>query len=567
MSTDLGFIPVASGERYFISYKTEDAERVGEIARCLNNLGVPMWYDEGIKGGMEWEKKISKEIAECDAMVLFATRELFLDERTFVNTEYKWADKLGKSIYVIWLDDIDAKKDILHEWGAWYTKLDKLHSVKAKNKSENEIALEAIKTYKLIIDTEKYLEYAFGLLRQGEYFAAEKFLNTFLEWDLKNPKAYLGMLMLEQKVQQEAELANCSKPFDDNLYYQNAIKYGDSSLQSRLREYNEDIKDRNEKKRRKRIYNDAIAIMQEANVAKDYEKAADMFAAVESYGDAQGLARECREKAEVARRVEKVYIGKMEVLKRRIWEQQKRISDYMFQRIMGFLILLIIGLPLLLVWGIPLILGHNQSNEAGTEINVLTTERTDESDTDSSNEMPEQYYTFGAYEQDGDESNGKEPIEWLVLEKEEDRILLVSRYLLDCKPYNDKLESVSWETCTLRSWLNKDFLDKAFSAKEQSKIDSVDTSADNNHGNDTIDKIFLLSTQQVKVYFESDFARKCKPTKYAESQGAKAWWWLRSPGGINDHAAVAGDDGVVNEPGGDVNFSSVSVRPALWLHR
>ena len=34
ISTDLGFVPVASGERYFISYKTDDAEWVGEIRGC-----------------------------------------------------------------------------------------------------------------------------------------------------------------------------------------------------------------------------------------------------------------------------------------------------------------------------------------------------------------------------------------------------------------------------------------------------------------------------------------------------------------------------------------------------
>ena len=57
MSTDLGFMPVASGERYFISFKTEDAERVGEIARCPNGFGVPMWYDYGLEKGEEWENR------------------------------------------------------------------------------------------------------------------------------------------------------------------------------------------------------------------------------------------------------------------------------------------------------------------------------------------------------------------------------------------------------------------------------------------------------------------------------------------------------------------------------
>ena len=66
---------------------------------------------------------------------------------------------------------------------------------------------------------------------------------------------------------------------------------------------------------------------------------------------------------------------------------------------------------------------------------------------------------FGAYEQDNDTSNGAEPIEWSVLAKEDDRILVISQYALDCQPYNKKNESVIWETCSLRSWLNDIFLE------------------------------------------------------------------------------------------------------------
>ena len=57
MAKDLGFLPVSSGERYFISYITEDARRVGNIVCCMNNHGVPMWYDYGIKRGGELETR------------------------------------------------------------------------------------------------------------------------------------------------------------------------------------------------------------------------------------------------------------------------------------------------------------------------------------------------------------------------------------------------------------------------------------------------------------------------------------------------------------------------------
>lgn len=61
MATNFGFEPVKTGERYFISYKTEDTERIGEIARCLNRMGVPMRYDYGIEEGKKWEAEINNK--------------------------------------------------------------------------------------------------------------------------------------------------------------------------------------------------------------------------------------------------------------------------------------------------------------------------------------------------------------------------------------------------------------------------------------------------------------------------------------------------------------------------
>ena len=65
---------------------------------------------------------------------------------------------------------------------------------------------------------------------------------------------------------------------------------------------------------------------------------------------------------------------------------------------------------------------------------------------------------FGSYEQDDDTSNGKEEIEWIVLEKDNASILLISKYGLDCQPFYTSLTDVTWETCSLRTWLNGTFL-------------------------------------------------------------------------------------------------------------
>ena len=186
-------------------------------------------------------------------------------------------------------------------------------------------------------------------------------------------------------------------------------------------------------------------------------------------------------------------------------------------------------------------------------------------------------YRFGSYEQDNNKSNGQEDIEWLVLAKEGTKILVISKEALDCKPYNTSYTDVTWETCTLRKWLNNDFINAAFSADERTMIPTVTVSADKNPdystnpGNATQDQVFLLSITEVNKYFSSDSARQCKPTDYAVANGAwesdsgNCWWWLRSPGDTQVNAASVGSGGDVSEGGGDVNNDISAVRPALWI--
>ena len=190
---------------------------------------------------------------------------------------------------------------------------------------------------------------------------------------------------------------------------------------------------------------------------------------------------------------------------------------------------------------------------------------------------------FGTYEQDNKTSNGKENIEWLVLTKEKNRVLVISDKALDYQKYNSSKTSVTWETCTLRKWLNNDFINAAFSAEERAKIPTVTVSADKNPeydtypGNATKDRVFLLSIVEAEKYFTSDEARKCVPTEYAISNGAytsdsytkggkaTCWWWLRSPGFNLYNAADVEVGGDVFENGGSAYSGADAVRPAMWI--
>ena len=200
--------------------------------------------------------------------------------------------------------------------------------------------------------------------------------------------------------------------------------------------------------------------------------------------------------------------------------------------------------------------------------------------------------TFGQYEQDNNTGNGPEEIEWIVLDVQDGKSLLLSRYGLDAKPYNTEyMININWEECSLRAWLNNDFLKGAFTPTEQSAIllTAVDNSKSQgysdwstNGGNNTQDHLFLLSYAEANKYLgvtygDSNNTRsRVAPTAYAKAQGAwtsdnktadgetAGGWWLRSPGFLRNSAASVGRAGSLSCS--SVRSGLVVVRPAFWLN-
>jgi hypothetical protein len=165
--------------------------------------------------------------------------------------------------------------------------------------------------------------------------------------------------------------------------------------------------------------------------------------------------------------------------------------------------------------------------------------------------------TFGSYEQDGNSSNGAEDIEWVVLERKGNRALVISQYCIEQKSFNDTFSSVLWETCTLRNWLNKSFLNTAFSDNEQTKIISSNISTD---GRNTTDKVFLLSEDEATKYFETDYDRKTDATEHVST--SDCYWLLRNTGSVSNVAYVDADGTVGYYENVDRNWW---VRPAMWI--
>ena len=189
----------------------------------------------------------------------------------------------------------------------------------------------------------------------------------------------------------------------------------------------------------------------------------------------------------------------------------------------------------------------------------------------------------------------KEPIEWRVLEVSKNKALLITKDAIDCKPYNNERRDITWENCTLRRWLNYEFIYQAFSKEEQNEIILTNISNPKNPkwrrtngGNNTKDKIFLLSIDEAEKYFKDSFImsffygthkdRECKPTNYAKQQGActrihsrylgNCYWWLRSPGIclFECDAACVLCDGCIYYDGSRVADNDIAVRPALYIN-
>ena len=175
---------------------------------------------------------------------------------------------------------------------------------------------------------------------------------------------------------------------------------------------------------------------------------------------------------------------------------------------------------------------------------------------------------FGRYPQASKNENAL--IEWLVLKNDGSKALLISKYALDCQRYNTSGTDITWETCTLRRWLNGTFISNAFSHEEQAMILSTTTESANKK-----DRVFLLSMDEAWEYFSSDSTRQCQGTAYCYAQGAyktgngHCAWWLRSPVCYSGQAAYVYDGNLrsyYGEYSCYVDNDDIAVRPALWIN-
>ena len=156
-------------------------------------------------------------------------------------------------------------------------------------------------------------------------------------------------------------------------------------------------------------------------------------------------------------------------------------------------------------------------------------------------------------------------IKWYVLYKDENnnRLLVISRSIIDQHIFDSS--SNFWMISSIRTWLNADFYNTAFSNTEKRYIVSTELTDVG-----SIDHVFLLDYTEAEAYLLGDTAKLCIPTPYALSKGvytASSYgnWWLRSayPKSNNVHYVYHGGKVLGNL---NVNDTRIGVRPAMWVN-
>ena len=210
---------------------------------------------------------------------------------------------------------------------------------------------------------------------------------------------------------------------------------------------------------------------------------------------------------------------------------------------------------------------------------------------------------MGYYEQDGDESNLREPIEWKVisLQKKKTVALVVSVYALESRPYGvagDETEydrdGLNWKNSDLRAWLNGDFYNQNFTPAEKKRIrEASNVTKDPSGRFTTKDKVFLLSAVEAPRYMHTAKGLTCMPTaavlqKLGEDSPAitkdgSCKWWLREMVRAvkldrkgNNPKKTYNTAGYVNGSTGMLDYrkkiglatyeeGQALVRPAMWI--
>ena len=145
---------------------------------------------------------------------------------------------------------------------------------------------------------------------------------------------------------------------------------------------------------------------------------------------------------------------------------------------------------------------------------------------------------------------------------------MLSKYVIDCQPFNKKEKPVEWADSSLREWLNDDFYSSAFSGGEHLCISTTTVETDSGVATKkTNDKAFILSNDEFLLLSFDVLHTVGSPYAIAKGidqdfSGETGFWWLRDTNTLENHALAVR---VVKSFEHNVNNEGIGVRPSIWV--
>lgn len=435
----------------------------------------------------------------------------------------------------------------------------------AKKEPTNTVVVESNNT-----DIAPLLKRAFIFLEDGNWKDADEYCERVLDIDPENAEAYLGKLMAELKVHKQDDLAKLETSFDENDNYIKAARYADEKLCEKLNSYLDVIRYNAEEARKESIYLNAIKFYNSDSVAK-VKKSVDEFNKIVNYKDVD----------------DRIILSKEKIKQLNSIANEKQIA-YLKKRKRIFIIVLsivaVIVVGIILTFVITNVIKSNNYNSA---IQML-----------ESGQYQEAYDLFcelGDYKDSEKQmdnakietqiSNLKninvgdvikfgidehEDIEWQVLDKKDNEIFVITKYIY----FYDQYGGCDWKNSSIRENLNSDvdlYYNLYFNEDAKAMIQTTNVIYKDENGTEknTADKLFLLSVDEYNKYFKNPSEAKCTPAKNNTgyySDDNPYCWILRSPTIGCGRMECVDQYGEVNRSVDISNFQCLGVRPAMWIN-
>lgn len=302
----------------FICYKetdnngrrTQDSVLANDLYHQLTQEGFKVFFSRITledKLGTAYEPYIFAALNSAKVMVVIGTKPEYFNAVWVKNewSRYLALIRNGAKKMLIPacrdMDPYDLPEEFSHLQAQDMSKLgfmqDLIRGIKKIVQLEEKAAsMAAPDTMNYRANADGYIERALLLIEDEDYQKADTCLEEALNIAPKNPKIYIGKLMIERQVRFESELGECAEPLEESPYYDKALRFADAETAERLTAYNNKIVERNKAEELESAYAAAAMLMESAESSEDYNLAAQKFMAISDYRDAESLAKECTEK-------------------------------------------------------------------------------------------------------------------------------------------------------------------------------------------------------------------------------------------------------------------------------